>query len=42
VDAGRRGVGSTDAHAPVGTPPGDGYQLSVGFYNPDAGTALPA
>jgi len=26
---------------PVGTPPGDGYQLSVGFYNPDAGTALP-
>jgi hypothetical protein len=26
---------------PVGTPPGAGYQISVGFYDPAQGTALP-
>ena len=26
---------------PIGTPPGNGYQISVGWYNPDSGVALP-
>ncbi len=26
---------------PVGTPPVDGYQIGVGFFNPDSGEALP-
>ncbi|MBN2004205.1 MAG: hypothetical protein JXA21_12690 [Anaerolineae bacterium] len=26
---------------PVGTPPGDDYQIGVGFFNPDADVALP-
>ena len=26
---------------PVGIPPGDDYQISVGFFNPDSGKALP-